>query len=78
MFLFYSFFSEPTVEYVPLPAASAEDKAIMKEKLKQQKLEEKRKVLEEKEAKKEEMKRQFEAEKQRRKEEKDRVSLLNI
>ena len=61
------------MEYVPLP--TTENKTLTKEKLKQQKLDEKRKILEEKEAKKEELKRQFEAEKQRRKEEKDRVSL---
>ncbi|GFR93026.1 bromodomain adjacent to zinc finger domain protein 1A [Elysia marginata] len=63
-------YKEPEVEYVPLP--TAEDKAMMKEKIKQQKLEEKRKTLEEKEAKKEELRRQFEAEKLRRKEEKDK------
>ncbi|GFN82816.1 bromodomain adjacent to Zinc finger domain protein 1a [Plakobranchus ocellatus] len=67
---------EPQVEYVPLP--TAEDKALMKEKLKQQKLDEKRKLLEEKEAKKEEMRRQFEAEKLRRKEEKDRERMKKL
>lgn len=59
------------MEYVPLP--TPEDRALMKEKLKQQKLEEKRKILEEKETKREEMRRQIEAEKVRRKEEKEKV-----
>lgn len=66
-----NFFSEPQVEYVPLPAP--EDRVHMKEKMKQQKLDVKRKQIEEKEAKKEELKRQIEAEKVRRKEEKEKV-----
>lgn len=75
MIVFYIvFFQEPNVEYVPLP--TPEDRALMKEKLKQQKIDEKRKFLEERESKKEEMRRQIEAEKMRRKEEKDKVSFI--
>ncbi|CAG5126855.1 unnamed protein product [Candidula unifasciata] len=68
--------SEPNVEYVPLP--TPEDRALMKEKLKQQKVDEKRKFLEEKESKKEEMRRQIEAEKLRRKEEKDKERMKKL
>ena len=52
---------------------SAEERALMKEKLKQLKMEEKRKMLLEKEAKREEMKKQIEEEKNRRNEEKQKV-----
>ncbi|XP_013069196.2 bromodomain adjacent to zinc finger domain protein 1A-like isoform X1 [Biomphalaria glabrata] len=68
--------SEPQVEYVPQP--TPEDRALMKEKMKQNKIDEKKKMLEEKEAKKEEMRRHIEAEKLRRKEEKEKERVKKI
>lgn len=53
-------------QHAPLP--SQLDRALMKERLKQEK-------IEAKEARKEEMRRQIEAEKMRRKEERERVSV---
>ncbi|XP_059156185.1 bromodomain adjacent to zinc finger domain protein 1A-like isoform X2 [Physella acuta] len=68
--------NEPQVEYVPLPVP--EDRGHIKEKMKQQKLDVKRKQIEEKEAKKEELKRQIEAEKVRRKEEKEKERMKKL
>ncbi|CAL1546882.1 unnamed protein product [Lymnaea stagnalis] len=68
--------AERQVAYSHIPPS--EDKVLMKEKLKQQKIDDKRKTLEEKEAKKEEMRRQIEVEKMRRKEVKDKERMKKL